>query len=77
MIPIVFHPAAEAEMVAAAEFYDERSTGLGLDFITEVQRATRALVMHPKLGRQFSKRLRRVLVRRFPYGLLYAHAADE
>ena len=77
MIRIVFHPAAEAEMVAAAEFYDARSPGLGLDFITEVHRATRALVMYPKLGRQFSKRLCRLLVRRFPYGLLYEPAADE
>jgi toxin ParE1/3/4 len=68
---VVFHPEAEAELVAAAEFYDAQSPGLGLDFIAEVQKATRVLVSYPRVGRQFSKRLRRVLVQRFPYGVLY------
>ena len=44
MTRVVFHPAAEAELVAAAEFYDAHSPGLGLDFILEIQRSTRALV---------------------------------
>jgi toxin ParE1/3/4 len=66
---VVFHPAAEAELVAAAEFYNAHSPGLGLDFISEVQRST--------IGHPFSKRLRRVLVRRFPYGLLYIHDAKN
>ena len=29
---VIFHPEADAEMVAAAEFYDGKSTGLGTDF---------------------------------------------
>jgi toxin ParE1/3/4 len=74
---VVFHPEAETELVAAAEFYDTHSPGLGLDFIAEVQRATRALVIYPRIGRKFSKRLRRVLVQRFPYGLLYQIDPDE
>ena len=63
--------------MAAAEFYDAHSLGLGLDFIAEVERATRASVRYPRIGRQFSKRLRRVLVQRFPYGLLYRVESDE
>ena len=74
---VVFHPEAEAELVAAAEFYDTNSPGLGLDFIAEVQRATRALATYPRVGRRFSKRLHRALVRRFPYGLLYRIESDE
>ena len=74
---VVFHPEAEAELVAAVEFYDAHTPGLGLDFITEVQRATRALLTYPRVGRQFSKRLRRVLVQRSPYGLLYQIESDE
>ena len=77
MTRVVFHPAAEAELVAAAEFYDAHSPGLGLDFILEIQRSTRALVTYPRIGRKFSKRLRRMLVRRFPYGLLYQSEADQ
>jgi toxin ParE1/3/4 len=68
---VIFHPEAEAEMVAAAEFYEAKSAGLGIDFIAEVERATRALVTYARIGHRFSRRLRRILVQRFPYGLLY------
>lgn len=68
---VIFHPEAEAEMVAAAEFFEARSMGLGIDFIAEVERATRALVIYSRIGHRFSRRLRRMLVQRFPYGLLY------
>jgi plasmid stabilization system protein ParE len=68
---VVFHPQAEAEMQAAAEFYETKRRGLGADFIGEVERATEALVAYSRIGHRFSRRLRRVLVHRFPYGLLY------
>jgi plasmid stabilization system protein ParE len=65
---VVFHPEAEAELLAAARFYDAQTRGLGLDFIAEVGRAARTLARNPELGHRFSRRLRRFLVRRFPYG---------
>jgi len=68
---ITFHPEAEEEFIAAGEFYERQTHGLGLDFITEVRRAARTIAAHPQIGHRFSKRLRRLLVRRFPYGLLY------
>lgn len=71
MTRVTFHVEAEAELVAAAANYERQRADLGLEFIAEVERATRALVVYPKIGHRFSRRLRRVLVRRFPYGLLY------
>ena len=68
---IVFHHQAETDLIAAAEFYEASRPGLGAEFITEVEEATRALRSYPKIGHRFSRRLRRVLVRRFPYGLLH------
>lgn len=68
---VLFHPEAEAEFLAAARFYETHRPGLGLDFISEVRRAAGVLVAYPRLGHQFAKRLRRILVRRFPYGLVY------
>ena len=73
---VVFHVEAEAELISAAARYETHRSGLGLEFILEVERATRALVSYPKIGHRFSRRLRRVLVRRFPYGLLYRIDAD-
>jgi plasmid stabilization system protein ParE len=66
-----FHAEAEAELVAAAAISEAELPGLGVEFIAEVERATHAVVSYPKIGHRFSRRLRRVLVRRFPYGLLY------
>jgi plasmid stabilization system protein ParE len=66
-----FHPDAEAEFIAAGEFYEAQAAGLGLDFVTEVRHAARTVAAQPEIGHRFSKRLRRVLIRRFPYGLLY------
>jgi len=74
---VIFHAEAEAEMVVAAAGYEAHTSGLGGEFIAEVERATRILVLYPKLGHRFSRRIRRVLVRRFPYGLLYRIEADS
>jgi len=66
---VVFHPEAEVEFLAAAGFYDAH--------IAEVRRAAHTLQQHPELGHRFSRRLRRLLVQRFPYGLLYRIEAEE
>ena len=73
---VVFHAEAEAELVAAAAEYEAHTSGLRVDFIAEVERATHALASYPKIGHRFSRRLRRVLVRRFPYDLLYRIEAN-
>jgi plasmid stabilization system protein ParE len=73
---VTFHAEAEAELVAAAAGYELHTSGLGEEFLAEVERATRALALYPKIGHRFSRRLRRVLVRRFPYGLLYRIEAN-
>jgi len=40
------HPEAEAEFLAAVDWYEERSTGLGADFAAEINAAIqRALAM--------------------------------
>jgi hypothetical protein len=36
LIPVLFHPEAEAEFDQSIGFYEERQPGLGLDFQREV-----------------------------------------
>jgi hypothetical protein len=45
-----FHPEAEAELRAAARYYEVRQPGLGDDFLREVERATVVAVEHPAAG---------------------------
>ena len=68
---IEFHPEAEDEFTSAAQFYERQTEGLGLDFITTVQRTYERLLESPASGPPFGRRLRRLLVPKFPFGLLY------
>jgi len=68
---VEFHPEAQDEFISAAQFYERETEGLGLDFIATVQRAYERLPEFPASGAPFGRRLRRLLVPKFPYGLLY------
>ena len=74
---VEFHPDADAEFISAARYYEEQTEDLGLDFITAVQHATRRILDFPDSGRPYGRRLRRVLVPGFPYGLVYRVERDR
>ena len=72
-----FLPEAEEEMNEAARFYEERSEGLGEDFLAEVEHTVASILAFPKGGPVVSRNLRRRIMRRFPFGLLYAIEAEQ
>jgi plasmid stabilization system protein ParE len=74
---ILFRPEAEAELVEAAKWYEERGKGLGADFLRAVDVAIAAIERHPFAYRKVFGEVRRVLLRRFPYGVIYAVTDDE
>jgi len=61
MIGYRFLPPAEAEMTEASVFYQVASTGLGADFLNDVQHVLDALRAHPALGTPVGQGLRRAL----------------
>ncbi len=63
-------PALE-ELAGAAEFYEERVSGLGADFIDEVDAAIERLLRFPEAWGQISDNFRHCNLRRFPYSLIY------
>ncbi|MDO9371814.1 MAG: type II toxin-antitoxin system RelE/ParE family toxin [Gammaproteobacteria bacterium] len=71
-----FLPPAEEEMFAAAQYYESRAPGLGVDFLAEIKWAIEAMALHPNLGTVIRGQIRRCLVRRFPYGVLYRIEAE-
>ncbi|MBM4053183.1 MAG: type II toxin-antitoxin system RelE/ParE family toxin [Planctomycetes bacterium] len=77
MTRIVFVDPARDEMIEAAEYYENQSTGLGKDFIAEVQHTVNRIVENPKSGRIIRSNIRRRLLRRFPYGILYRTDAEK
>jgi len=66
---VEFHPEAQAEFISTARFYERQVDGLGLDFIMTVQQTYERLRESPASGPPFGRRLRRLLVPKFPYGL--------
>lgn len=72
-----FHPEAEAEFVQAIEYYEECEASLGYDFAVEVYSAIERTMAYPKAWPILEEDIRRSLVRRFPYGILYAEENEE
>jgi len=72
-----FHPQAEAEFIQAIEYYEECEAGLGCDFAVEVYSTIERIMAYPKAWPIIEEDIRRSLLRRFPYGLLYEEENEE
>ena len=66
-----FHDLAKVELNEAAQYYERDSPGLGAALVAEVERCTAAILEHPEASPIVTGAVRRRLLRRFPYGLLY------
>jgi plasmid stabilization system protein ParE len=62
---------AEEEMTEAAKFYEEQAHGLGTEFLDDVQNAVDRLLDNSLLGHEIGHSLRRILLTRFPYSIIY------
>lgn len=77
MIPVDFLPEADQEMLEAARYYQSLSPGLGDDYIAEVERAVHSIASSPKTWPILEGTLRRRLIKRFPFGVLYRIEPDK
>ena len=76
MSRVVFHPDAEAEMMAAASYYEAQQAGLGRRFLASVQDAANRILIRPGLYPVVILDVRRCLVQMFPFGVLFRERAD-
>jgi plasmid stabilization system protein ParE len=77
MKPARFLLPAELEMLDAARYYESQSPQLGVDFLEKVESAVRDVKQNPERWPVIRLDIRRRLVHRFPYGILYRVAPDE
>lgn len=66
-----FLKPAQLELDDAVAWYNEQASGLGVEFLDEVDRAMRRSLAHPLSCLEIETGLRRCLLARFPYGLVY------
>ena len=74
---VSFHRLAERELNDAALYYERESSGLGTIFLNDVEYYIEAIVRNPNAGVKIRGEIRRRLLRRFPYGILYSAHADN
>jgi toxin ParE1/3/4 len=71
--PIVLHSEAIVELDAAVAYYEQQRKGLGLEFLSSVERAFALIQQNPNLGTAYKiRRLRRFVLQRFPFSIFFA-----
>lgn len=72
------HPEAESDLREAAEYYRERA-GIALvqAFFTEFEHAMYLLVQYPMLGALWLHGKRRLVMKHFPYSVVYSVAGHD
>ena len=68
---LVVRDAAEADIAAAARWYEQRSPGLGSEFLRAVDVALAEISRMPERYPIARGKARRVLLRRFPYASVF------
>ena len=68
---VSIRPEAEADLEEACRWYERQREGLGADFLLCFEDALEKMCRNPEVYPLVYKRLRRGLIRRFPYGVFY------
>jgi toxin ParE1/3/4 len=77
MKPPVFNHFAEQELVDAVDYYEAAQAGLGLRYLQEVEYLIQLLVEFPEMGVVIQGSIRRLVLPKFPYSLLYRVLDDR
>lgn len=71
MIPARFLPAAEAELLHEVAYYSNARTGTGIRFQAAAEAAVERAARHPLGGAPSANGTRSVLIKGFPFSLVY------
>jgi toxin ParE1/3/4 len=73
---VVFRRAAKSEFEEAAIWYDKRRSGLGQEFIFEIEQSLVSVAAAPHRYPIIFGDVRRTVARRFPYSVYFRVRAD-
>jgi len=76
-LPVVLRGVAEAEFDEAFDWYDGRRPGLAHEFAAEVQRVFDRIAANPQMHGVVFADVRKGVVHRFPYCVLYRPHPDR
>lgn len=76
-VKVIFHPGASEDYAAAFAWYYSRGTALASDFEREIERGIRLISQNPLRWPRYDNERRRLIVRKFPYSIIYElHGED-
>ena len=68
---LIIKPEAEADLKEAYSWYEDKRTGLGYDFVLQVDAGLNFIARNPNIHPIEYKGTRKHLVKRFPYKIIY------
>lgn len=71
MLNVTFHDDARAEYIESYVWYHERGSHIAKEFEREVDHALEAVQSYTERGSIYVRDWRRILLRRFPFGIVY------
>jgi plasmid stabilization system protein ParE len=66
-----FHPDVFFEIKASYDWYQEKATGLGDDFLNELENGYQAIMEFPDTWSKFTKSFQRFILSKFPFSIIY------
>ncbi len=74
---VIFTPAARADLVDARDWYEHEAPDLGRIFLSAVDVVIERIRSNPRQFPVVHKSVRRALLRRFPYALMFVIESDD
>ena len=75
--PLILTRPARAELIDAQDWYENEAPGLGRRFRAAVDAVVQRMSATPRQFPVIHKNVRRALLRRFPYALMFVVEADD
>jgi toxin ParE1/3/4 len=75
-VNVIATDSAEEDVLSAAVFYSEHSPDLPFAFLSELDRAYDLISENPEIGSPIGDGNRKVVLRRFPYFVIYRQEPD-
>jgi plasmid stabilization system protein ParE len=73
---VLFRPEARDDVLDARDWYERQSAGLGAEFVRALEAAVAIAQRNPEAFPSVLGDFRRVLLRRFPYSIVYQMQPD-
>ena len=76
-LPIRLLPAARQELDAAVDWYEDQRAGVGAALMTQIRGTFTRISSNPELHPKIYRDLRKAVVAKFPYIVIYRETSTE